>query len=173
MAWLSLLIITFFVVTFTARLARERGRSGWLWATASTAVATSAAVTTVFAFMGATILLTLVVALLGSVAMLGLLRILPERVPRLRSRVWPVYRLSSKTEPAGTTELAVEGGVLRIGAEHIAAAAITTLEADGECLRIVWAGREAMLTPAGDERNARERIKKSQALAARIRRLLG
>lgn len=172
MFWLSLIALMFVTGTFTSRLARVRGRVGWRWGAASTLGATLGCLSFLFVPNGLGFVSFFVGALVGVLVVLLLLWLLPERVPTLRTSVWPVYRLSTKQERAGTTELAVEQGALRIGNEHIAAGALTTLVADGECLRVAWGERELVLMPAGDERNARERAKKSQALAERIRQLL-
>jgi len=179
----------FAIAGFTARIARERGRGGIAWATLAVVAGLVGQVLGAWLF-GASLIggddtalslgkvtLGLLASMFGPLgAMLILLVIvwrLPERVPTVGGARWSLYRLSSKQEAAGACEIAVEGGVLLVGDRRIAAGELTELVADGECLRIGWAGGETVLMPSGDQRSAREKAKQCQALEKRLRALLG
>ena len=178
------------------RLARERGRSPWAWLALATVAAVAVAAFGLWSFGlsifggsggggggggGALLVARAMVAplavalgpLAAVAAVLVALWRLPERVPTLGGARWRVYRLSSRDEPAGECELAVAGGVVRVGDWTIAAGALTELVADGECLRIAADGRSRTLMPVGDSLSSREKAKKSQALAKRLRALVG
>ena len=178
----------FAIVAFTARTASERGRNALGWGALAVTASVVGGILGSWAFgwsfghddtassLGR-VMLGLFAAMVGPfAAMLAILVLvwrLPESVPTLSGTCWTLYRLSSKDEPAGECELAVEAGVLRIGERCLAAGALTELAADGECLRIGWAGGSTVLMPTGDERTSREKAKQSQTLEKRLRQLLG
>jgi hypothetical protein len=99
---------------------------------------------------------------------------LPERVPDLGGARWRVYRLSAPDEAAGECELAVvDGRAIHVGDWCIGPGELDELVADGECLRISAGLRSRTLMPAGDGLSAKEKAKQSQALAKRLRALVG
>lgn len=179
----------FAIAGFTARTARERGRSGIAWATLAVVAGLVGQAVGAWLFSSSMfgvddtaislgkVTLGLLASMFGPLAamlaVLGVVWRLPERVPTMAGARWSLYRLSSKDEPAGACELAVEAGGLRIGERRIAAGELTEIAADGECLRIGWAGGSTVLMPVGAERSAKEKAKESQALEKRLRRLLG
>jgi hypothetical protein len=179
----------FAIAGFTARTARERGRSAIAWATLAVVAGLVGQVVGAGLFGWSIIggddtaislgkvtfglLATLFGPLASMLAVLGIVWRLPERVPTLGGARWSLYRLSSPDEPAGACELAVEAGGLRIGDRRIAAGELTELVADGECLRIGWAGGATVLMPTGADRSAKERAKQCQALEKRLKKLLG
>ena len=107
--------------------------------------------------------------------MLGSCGELPERVPDLGGARWRVYRLSAADEAAGECELAVvDGRAIHVGDWCIGPGELDELVADGECLRITDAARaRARSCRQGDGLSAKEKAKKSQALAKRMRALVG
>jgi hypothetical protein len=182
MLTLALIAAMFGIGTFTVRSARERGRSGPLWAALSIAAMLAGLVTEgmvlvhlsgdgTFVFSS---LVTLVVPLACMAALLGLLFLLPEKIPQVAGARWPMHRLASRDQAAAEIELAFDGLALHVGDVTLQPADIRELVADGECLRIAWAGAgQATLMPAGKElRSARERMKRSQALERQLNALL-
>jgi hypothetical protein len=113
---------------------------------------------------------------LGGLSMLLLVMALPESVPRVGGRRWPVHSLSVGQSEAFDGELCVVGGQVRVGQLTIAGAELREIDADGECVRLGWAEGVLLLFPLGIERegidSARARSKFSQGLARRLRRLL-
>ena len=181
MVYLALLLATFGIGTLTARVAGDRGRVPWRWAILSILGAVAGGISWVFflprsgADGGALILPTLLLLvgpLAGALMVLLVVWILPETVPPLSGARWPMVRLSTKDVPAAECVVSVDGGVLCVGDVRIAADALSELAVDGECLRIVAAGRTLTLMPTGAQRRARENTKQCQALERRIRRLL-
>ena len=175
---------------FIGRTARERGRSAVAWVTlAVVAMLVGGAVGMLAsgasairggdsaASLGA-LAFGMFATLFGPLgAMLGVLALvwnLPERVPDLRGARWRVYRLSSPDEAAGECELAVvDGRAIHVGDWCIGPGELDELIADGECLRITAGLRSRTLMPAGDGLSAKEKAKQSQALAKRLRALVG
>lgn len=187
MLYLVLILAAFGIGGFTARTASERGRSGVGWAAFAVAAGILGQILGMWIFgwaLGHTdsdisvghvtlgVLASLLGPLAAMMAVLALVWRLPERVPTLTGARWSVYRLSSKDEPAGDCELAVEAGVLHVGDRRIAPDELTELVADGECLRIGRPGGTTVLMPAGDGRTSKEKAKRSQALEKRLRSLL-
>jgi hypothetical protein len=161
----------------TARMASERGRSAIFWTVLSALIGLATMLVTVASLALARVVLGVglwFVAPIASMSLtLALVWRLPERVPTITGARWLVRRLSSTAQPAADCELGVDNGVLRVGDVSIANGAITEIAADGECLRIGWDAGSVTLMPAGKERTAKQRAKRSQGLEKRLRELLG
>lgn len=185
--WPLLLLAAVGLVAYTSRAAVDRGRSriGWgalsiiagfvgqiigvlLFGWAARGDATSFSIAGVMFGVVA----TLVGPVSGMLAVLGLLRGLPERVPKLRGSRWPMHRMSSKDAPGGDCLLSIENGRVLLGdGTTIEPQALTEIAVDGECLRLVWAGHSVLLMPAGAGQTARVRAKRSLALEKLLRQL--
>lgn len=191
MLFYAVLILAMFALSgFIARTARERGRSGVAWVTLAVVAMLVGGALGMLA-CGASMIggddtavslgkvtFGLIAALFGPLgAMLGVLGLvwkLPERIPDLAGARWRVYRLSAPDEAAGECELAVvDGRAIHLGDWCIGPGELDELVADGECLRITAGLRSRTLMPAGDGLSAKEKAKKSQALAKRLRALVG
>ncbi len=185
-----LVFAIFGLAGFIARTARERGRSAVGWATLAVVAALAAQALGGLAF-GASMLggddtavslgkvtFALLASLVGPLAamfaVLGLVWKLPERVPTLAGARWRVYRLSAPDEAAGECVLeVVDGGALHVGDWCIGPGELEELVADGECLRVSAGGRSRTLMPGGEGLSSKEKAKQSQALAKRLRTLVG
>jgi hypothetical protein len=175
---LALIAAMFGIGAFTVKSARERGRSGPLWAALSIAaifvgVFGEVMMLARFADLFSSLLMQ-VVPLACMAALLGLLFLLPEKIPEVAGARWTMHRLTSRDQAAAEIELAFDGLALHVGDVTLEPSDIRELVADGECLRIGWAGGgQATLMPADKKlRGARERMKRSQALERQLNALL-
>jgi hypothetical protein len=188
--WVIVLFAAGGLATFTARAARERGRSGAGWGAISAAAA-------IFGLAGGSYLLGqsingdvtslsmvgviggLFASLTGPLAcmfvVLALLMRLPEQVPQVSGTSWPVYRMSTKETPGSDCVLSVENGRLLLGNQTVDAKDLAEIAVDGECLKIAWVGASVHLMPKdkpNHPRTPRERARWCMGACARLRQLL-
>jgi hypothetical protein len=178
------------LVAWIAKVAEARGRFALGWAMAGTLIgvaAYGAGVTllsiavnrdasdsvTVLAMFTPTVFL---IASMTAVA-LGLQRIPIKTSSRQH---YPVEEITPRTS-GGRGSFALKGDMVHIelttGARVIPVAALRTMQADGECLRLLWeAGgetREALLLPRGKPDTAEGRRQQSRVLEQRLRERMG
>jgi hypothetical protein len=172
---------------FTGRAALERGRGAVLWTAMSVVAGVSGWVvgalllgwsiksdSVSFAAIAFSALGMFVGPLAAMFALLLVLIRLPERVPTISGERWPVFRSSTKQAPGFDCDLWVADSQLHLGDRVvIGAGEIQRIVADGEGIRISWAGESMLLLPRGKPRTPRERAKFSQGLERRLRTLLG
>jgi hypothetical protein len=190
--WIVLLLVAGSVATFTARFARERGRSGTGWAALGVTAAIVGQAGGILVFgvavggdatslsMGRVVwgfLASLLGPMACMVAVLGILWRLPARVPEVGGTRWSVHRMSTKDTPGSECMLSVEEGRLILGTEIVVEAKdVTDIAVDGECLRLSWAGQSVYLVPTAkpeQPRSSRERTRWTLGLCKRLRILLG
>jgi hypothetical protein len=176
------------LVAYTRHEAVERGRSGLGWALlaiVSAALAELVAVLVAAVMMARAgdsaaptmlaVMLLFFSPILGTGAILLWVVSLPDGIPRVGGRRWLVHCMSTATSPGFACDLAVAGAQIHVGDRYvIAAAELTNLEADGECLRLGWAEQSLLLLPLerhGDG-TTRTRMKRSLGLQRRLRKLL-
>jgi hypothetical protein len=179
------------IVVYTRQLAVERGRSGLAWLLLGIVVGVACGLagwisaglslldsgdSAAPAMFG--IFIGLLGPLIGASAVLAMVLVLPEGVPRVGGTRWAVHCMPSPEMAAFDCDLVVASGQVRVGdAVVIAAADLTEIVADGECLRLGWGGRSLLLFPLEVDVEgfgaARVRAKLSQGLARRVARLLG
>jgi hypothetical protein len=170
---------------FTMRTARERGRGPGRWVALSVTAAvvgwlaalvelgwdmiryqvTDSIGTVIFSYV------TLLFAPLTSMGLvLGVLYWLPVRTPEVGGASWLVYWMSAGDRPGANVQLRVENGRLQLG--DLTIETVDQIVADGECVRIVWAGGSADLLPIEKSRTPLERARWSEGLANRLRQIV-
>jgi hypothetical protein len=175
---------------YTRQEAVERGRSGTGWILLGLAGAIiGACVGLLFggyallhgAESGAPTLLgvflVVVMPIMGPLAVLLGLISLPDGVPYVGGRRWPMYCMSTAELGGYVCQLEVVGDAVKVNDRIIRAAELTDIAADGECLRLGWGEAQSLLLmplelDRADDGNARVRSKRSQGLQRRLRKLL-
>jgi len=176
------------LIAYTRHEAVERGRSGLGWALlaiVSCALAELLALLTAATMMThagdsaaptmLAVTLLFIAPVLGTGAILLWVVALPDGIPRVGGRRWPVHCMSTATTPGFACELAVAGERLLVGdSVVIAASELTDLGVDGECLRLGWAEQSLLLLPLerDSDGTTRTRMKRSLGLQRRLRKLL-
>ncbi|MBA3462979.1 MAG: hypothetical protein H0T46_23690 [Deltaproteobacteria bacterium] len=170
----AVLIVAFALhVAWTARLARDRGRSVVVWILAAlmaAAVGLSIGVLVVektadaegafVGLLGATAPFPLM--LVCMLVVVGVLYKLPTHVPLRRD-----WKVSSGKNGDGTLVIEHEAIELRWGGrtDTIVRSQLRSVVADGECVRLTWESGEVLLMPMMSPQTREGRIRQSELLA--------